>query len=205
MSSPTQTPPSPEIGFDPLVFWVKHQQKIFLFVGLFVAALAIYFLTQVMQSRRMTAASQALAAATTPDNWRQVIKDYEGTAAGGNAHLLLADQLRKENKLDEAVSILRAFVDSYPNHPLLSGGLTSLAATLEEQGKTDEALDIYQKVSTTYSTSFSTPIALLAQARISKTQNKIDEAKRLYDQVINQFPETPFAQQAQRDSGLLKK
>jgi TolA-binding protein len=206
MPSPTQTTtPTPETGFDPLAFWILHRQKIVLFVGVFVAALAIYFISEVLAARKRDASAQMLAEAKDADGWRKVIAEYAGTAAAGDAHLLLADQLRKDGKLDESAATLRQFIERYPEHPLLSGAWTSLGATLEAQGKADEALSIYQKVSTTFATSFSVPVALLSQARIFKQKEKADEAKRLYDQVINQYPETIFAQLAMRETQQMKK
>lgn len=193
------------MGFDPLVFWVQHRQKVVAFAGLFAAALLIYFASEFLRTKKLAAAGRALAEAKDDASLRQVATSYAGTAAAGNADLLLADNLRKASKLDEAVTTLRAFIDKYPDHPLISGGWTSLAATQEMQGKQDEALSTYQKVSTTFATSFSAPVALLGQARIFKEKGKTDEARRLFDQVINQFPDSMFSQQAARESQQLKK
>lgn len=208
MSSPAETspaPPAPPSGFDPLVFWLKHQQMVTLFAGLFAAAVLIYFASEYLRTRKLDAAGHALAEAKDDASLRKVIGDYAGTAAAGNAHLLLAEKLRKDGKVDEAVTTLRSLIDKYPDHPLISGAWTSLAATLEAQGKQDEALSTYQKVSTTFATSFSAPVALLGQARIFKEKGKTDEARRLFEQVINQYPESMFAQQAMRESQQLKK
>jgi TolA-binding protein len=208
MSSPTQTSPAtpaPPTGFDPLVFWVQHRQKILAFTGLFVAALMIYFVSELARTRKLDAAAKALAEAKDDASLRKVIGDYSGTAAAGNAYLLLAENLRKAGKPDEAATALRTFIDKYPAHPLISGAWTSLAATQEAQGKQDEALATYQKVSTTFATSFSAPVALLGQARIFKEKGKTDDARRLFEQVINQYPESTFAQQAMRESQQLKK
>ena len=205
MSSPAPIASPPEAGFDPLVFWVQHRQKVVLFAVLFAAALAIYFVSEFLQTRKRQHSAQALAQAADAAGWRKVMADFSGTAAAGDAHLLLAEQLRKEGKLDEAVTTLRSFIDQYPQHPLLSGGWTSLAATLEAQGKADEALSTYQKVSASHATSFSAPVALLAQGRIYKEKGKADEARRIFEQVTTQFPETAFAQLATRESSQLKK
>ena len=208
MSSPVQTSPAtpaPPTGFDPLVFWVQHRQKVIAFAGLFAAALMIYFVAEFTRTRKLDAAASALAAAKDDAGLRKVINDYTGTAAAGNACLLLAENLRKGGKADEAVTTLRTFIDKYPDHPLISGAWTSLAATQEAQGKQDEALSTYQKVSTSFATSFSAPVALLGQARIFKEKGKADEARRLFEQVINQYPESMFAQQAMRESHQLKK
>lgn len=208
MTSPAETspaPPAPPAGFDPLVFWVQHRQKVTLFAGLFFAAALIYFASEFMRTRKLDAAGRALAEAKEEAALRKVISDYAGTAAAGDAHLLLAEKLRKAGKADEAVTTLRALIDKYPDYPLISGAWTSLAATLESQGKQDEALSTYQKVSTSFTTSFSAPIALLGQARIFKEKGKVDDARRLFDQVINQYPESMFGQQAMRESQQLKK
>ncbi|MGB8168536.1 MAG: tetratricopeptide repeat protein [Chthoniobacteraceae bacterium] len=208
MSSPAQTspaPPAPPTDFDPLVFWVQHRQKVTIFAGLFVAALLIYFASEYVRLKRLDSSSRALAEAKDDEGFRKVISDYSGTAAAGNAYLLLADKLRKEGKTDEAVTTLRTFIDKYSDHPLISGAWTSLAATQEAQGKPDEALSTYQKVSTTFATSFSAPVALLGQARIFKEKGKMDDARRLFEQVINQYPDSMFAQQAMQESQHLKK
>lgn len=205
MPSPTPTTPPPETGFDPLVFWIQHRQKIVLFAGIFVAALAIYFISEIAATKKRESSARMLAEAKDAEGWRKVSARYAGTAAGGNALLLLGEQLRKEGKFDESAATLRQFIDQYSDHPLISGGWTSLAATLEAQGKADEALSTYQKVSTTFATSFSAPVALLGQARIFQEKGKTDEARRLYDQVINQYQESIFAQLAMRENQGLKK
>jgi TolA-binding protein len=208
MSSPAETSsgtPAPPTGFDPLVFWVQHRQKVFLFAGLFVTALLIYFVSEFARTKKLESAARALAEAKDEASLHKVTGDFAGTAAAGDAYLLLAESLRKEGKADEAVTTLRTFIDKYPDHPLISGAWTSLAATQEAQGKMDEALSTYQKVSTTFATSFSAPVALLGQARIFKEKGKTDEARRLFEQVINQYPESMFAQQAMRESQQLKK
>lgn len=208
MSSPTETspaPPAPPAGFDPLVFWVQHRQKVLLFAGLFVVALMIYFISEFARTKKLESGARALAEAKDDASLRKVASDYSGTAAAGDAYLLLAENLRKEGKGEEAATALRAMIDKYPDHPLISGAWTSLAATQEALGKQDEALSTYQKVSTTFATSFSAPVALLGQARIFKEKGKTDEARRLFEQLINQYPESMFAQQATRESQQLKK
>jgi predicted negative regulator of RcsB-dependent stress response len=208
MSSPAETSsasPAQPAGFDPLVFWVQHRQKVMIFTGIFLVALLIYFVSEFAQMKKLERGGRALSEAKDDAGWRKVIADFPGTAAAGDAHLLLAENLRKEGKLDEAATTLRAFIDKYPNHQLISGAWTSLAGTQEAQGKKDEALSTYQKVSTSFATSFSAPVALLGQARIFKEKGKTDEARRLYEQLINQSSDSLFARQAMQESQQLKK
>ena len=203
--SPTPTTTPAETGFDPLVFWIQHRSKILLLSGLFAVALAVFATSEYIRRRTNTGAQELFAAAKTPEDFRKVMAEYSGTVAAGNAHLMLAEKLRQEGKLDESTATLRAFTEKYPKHPLLSGAWTSIAANLEAQGKMDEALSTYQKVSTAYANTFSAPAALMAQARLLEAKGKAEEARRIYEQVMTQYQENAAAQQAAQEIRRLKK
>lgn len=203
--SPTPTTTPAETGFDPLVFWIQHRNKILLLSGLFAIALAAFALSEYVRQRTNASAQELFAAAKTPEGFRKVITEYSGTVAAGNAHLMLAEKLRQEDKLDESTTTLRTFLEKYPTHPLLSGAWTSIAANLEAQGKTEEALGTYQKVSTSYANTFSAPAALMAQARLLEAKGKTEEARRIYEQIMTQYQENVAAQQAAQEIRRLKK
>jgi len=205
MPSPVETTTPPEPGFDPLVFWIQNRSKILLFSGLLVVALATWGISEWTRLRKLTGAQQLFTAAKSADDYRKVIAEYPGTLAAGSAHLLLAEQLRKDGKLDESSALLRTFTEKYPEHSLLSGAWTSLAANQEALGKADEALATYQKVSTSYAGSFSAPVALMAQARLLKSAGKTEEAARIYEQVTTRYPDNIVAQQAAQENRQLKK
>lgn len=205
MPSPTATTPPADTGFDPLVFWIQHQRKIVLLVGLFVVALVVYGISEFFRYKTNSASQALLATANSTDSLRKVITDYPRTVAAGDAHLLLAGKLRDEGKFDDSTTTLRTFIEKFPEHPLISGAWTSIAANQESQGKPDEALATYQKVSTGYANSFSAPAALMAQARILASKDKTDEARRIYEQVMTQYQDNLFAQQAAQEIRRLKK
>jgi TolA-binding protein len=205
MPSTTTTTPPVDTGFDPLVFWFHHRSKILLVTGLIVVGLAAYGLSEYLKMKRTAAAGALLANSHTVEDYRKVIADYGGSAAAGDAYLLLAAKLRAEGKLDESSTTLHTFIDKYPEHPMISGAWTSLAANLEAQGKVDEALATYQKVSTSFANSFSAPLALMAQARILVQKGKIEDARRIYEQVIAQYQANFAAQQAAEEVRKLKK
>jgi len=205
MSSPTTTTPPADTGFDPLVFWIQHKTKIVLLAVLLAVGLATFALSEYVRTKNGAAAQELFAKANSAESFRKVITDYPGTAAAGNAHLMLAEKLREEGKFDEATATLRAFLEKYPEHQLISGAWTSIAANLEAQGKVDEALATYQKVTTAYANSFSAPAALLAQARLHAAKGKPEEARRLYEQVMTQYQDNIAAQQATQEIRRLKK
>lgn len=205
MPSPTPSAPTADPGFDPLVFWIKHQSKILLLLGLFVVALGGYAISEFVRNKHAAAAQTALANAKSADDYRKVIADYSGSMPAGDAYLLLAEKLRAEGKLDESSTTLHTFIDKYASHPLISGAWTSLATNLEQQGKVDEALGIYQKVSTNYANTFSAPLALLSQARLLNQKGKTEDARRIYEQVVAQYQDNFAAQQASMELRKLKK
>lgn len=205
MPSPTTPAPTADPGFDPLVFWIKHQSKVLLLLGVFVVALGAYALSELIRDKRAASAQAALANAKTPDDYRKVISDFSGSNPAGDAYLLLADKLRADGKLDDSSAALHTFIDKYPSHPLISGAWTSLAANLEQQGKVDEALSTYQKVSTNYANTFSAPLALLSQARLLAQKGKTEDARRIYEQVMAQYQDNIAGQQASMELRKLKK
>jgi TolA-binding protein len=200
MPRPADTPQSAaaaaETGFDPMVFWLQHRTKIILLVGLVVLGAAVYGITEWARIQKQEGSSRLLAEAKSVEDYRKVIADYPGTAAAGDAYILLGAKLRDEGKYDESTTALKTFAEQYPKHELLSGAWTSIAANLEAQGKADEALATYQRVSTSYATSFSAPLALMNQARILQAQGKTEEARKIYEQVVSRYPDNPVSQQA---------
>ncbi len=193
-----------EAGFDPLFFWDRYRQIILLAGGVILLGLVGFGIYEFTQSQRVTAAGVALAGATTEADYRQVIDQYPGTIAAGNAYLYLASALREERKYDDALRTLDEFMAKYPAHPLVAAADLSYGETLEEQGKKDDAIAKYEEVAAKYPDSFSAPLAIIAEANIDKAQGKTEDARRLYENLMAQFPDSAFAQQAMAEMHLLR-
>ena len=204
MSTPAEELPI-HTGFDLFAFWDEYQSKIILAAVMLVVVVGGFMAYQVASTRKIVNAQAALAQAVSVEQLQAVVKDYSGTAAAGNASLLLAGKLRDEKKYDEALAVLREFVDKNPAHPLAGGGLLSIGATLEAQGKVDEALQTYQSIGTKYNDSYSAPLALLAQANIQRAKGKNAEARLSYESIVSLYPESMLAQQAMQEMKMLRK
>src|SRR5689334_11549877 len=128
MANPADTTPhsTDDQGFDLMVFWIRHKTSILLFAGLLIVALMIYGIYEFTQTRTHNAAAAVFANAKTADDYRKLISEYPDTAASANAHLLLAEQLRKDGKLDDSNQVLRDFISRFPESQLISGAYTSL-------------------------------------------------------------------------------
>ena len=206
-ASEPETPEEEEVidtGFDFLLFWDQHRQSILMAGGAILLVLVFIGIYLHNQSARVAAAGTALAQAASEDDYRQVIANYPGTVAGGDAALFLAARLRSEAKYDEALQVLQDFLDKYPTHPLAHAGDLSYAETLEAQGKLDEAIARYEEVAAKYPESYSAPAAVIAEANILSTQGKTDQARRLYENFVAQFPDSIFSQEAMTEMHLLR-
>lgn len=205
MSSPYDSETIPQSGFDPVVFWIQHKNKILMYAALFVVASIAFVLYQVTTRRKMEEAQQIFAKATTTDDYRQIVEKYPHSVVGGNATLLLAGKLRDAKKYDDAITVLRKMINDYPGYPLIDGAWLSLGATLQAQGKSDEALSTYQQVVTQFATHYSAPQALYTEGVIQKSRGKIDEAKRIFENLKAQFPDSIFAANAMQELQELQK
>jgi TolA-binding protein len=203
MPNPTET--APDTGFDPVLFWQLHKTKIIIYAVLILAGLAVFAAYQLTTEKTKADARRAFADAKSGEKYREVAKKYPGTVAAGNAQLLLAEQLRKDRKYDDAIATLRDFIKASPQHPLASSAWLSLGETLEAAGNTDEALDTYQQTASKFPESYAAPIAAMARADLLKGKGKPEEAKQSYENIVSQFPESMFANEAKERLRLLPK
>ena len=104
--------------FDLLAFWIQYRKLIIRLVTMVLLAVATWGAYEFMQYRKRAGSEEALATAKSSEDLRKVVGDWEGTPAAGTAYLRLADELRKENKPEEAAKALKEFTEKYPQHPL---------------------------------------------------------------------------------------
>lgn len=205
MTTPSDQVIIPTPGFDPIVFWMQHKAKIIAYAVLIIAAIGGFAAYQISVQNKIAAGRDALAQASTADDYRAVIQNYPGSVVAGNATLLLSEKLRDEKKYDDAVTALQAMINNQPEHPLIDAAWLSLASTYVAQEKQDLALNTYQQIVTKYADRFSAPQALLGIADIQAAKGNIEDAKRSYQNVKSQFPDSEFANEALRKLQLLKK
>jgi TolA-binding protein len=204
MSTPAETTPTQDPGFDPLAFWIENKSKVKLLATVAAVGLLGSGIYQYAEYHSRQTAAAAFGAAKSPEDFKKVIREFPNSPVSGNAMLLLAEALRKEGKLDDALTTLRQFTSVHQSHTMISGAWNSIALILELQGKKEEALSAYQKITTAYPSSFAAPMALLGRARISAAKGENDQAKLLFEQVVSQFAQSRFAQQALEELQKLK-
>ena len=169
-----------------------------------VLGLALWAVYLYAESRKKEGSESALASAKNADELRKVTTEWTGTPAAATAQYRLADELRKENKLDEAAKEYTAFAKNNPAHPLLVSSIAALGLTLETAGKTPEALATYQRIQSSYPKSGHLPLALISIARIQAAEGKIDEATKTLDTLLQSGSSYGFRSEAQRLQAALK-
>lgn len=178
------------------IFWTKYKNKILGGLALLGVAVLLYVIFQITTMKKAMEAGDALANAKTPEELRSVISAYPGEPVAGDARIMLAEKLRKEGKLSEAVTELEAFVKEQPNHPLAPGGWLGIASMREQQDQNDAALSAYQTIASQFSDTYVGPFAWFSQAKLLARMGKVQEAKQLMEQLVVKFPGSTFSQMA---------
>jgi predicted negative regulator of RcsB-dependent stress response len=159
----------------------KNFKKLLLLFIAVVIVLAIYGFTRYLGYAAAIKAGEAFAAAKTVEDLDVVIGDHKGTTAAGNSLLQKADLLWEQNKKTTSVEVLREFVKSHSEHPLMPQALLGLATKLESLGQRGDAKPIFEKILSQYGSSDLAALAELRLGDIAWAEGKEDEAKKIYE------------------------
>lgn len=205
-AAPFERPPvePPALLLAAPVFWEKYKALILGALALVLLGLVGSATYGTLNARKLAAASVALGAAKTPEDFAKVAAEYPTTPAGANAWLLLARAQREKGDAKGAEASLRTFLEKYPQNPLAGGALLALAGELQARGDRDGALGLFQQTADRYPKSYGAPLALFGKAELLRIMGKTDEAKRTYENLIATFPNSIAAQQAQGSLRFLR-
>ncbi len=204
--SPVAVVPDPQI-IDPSLeadfFFEENKGKIFTFLVIALLTLGAWIFFQYHESQTRTEQASVFYAAKTVNDWKAIIAKYPGTIIAGNSQLLLADKLRDENKLDDALAILSDFTKNATTHPLIAQGWLSYAGTLEMKGDLPKATQTYANIALQFGTTEAAPAALSAQARLVKNAGDAKKSREIYENIVQRFPTSIEAQEAKQEIGKL--
>jgi predicted negative regulator of RcsB-dependent stress response len=201
---PTAPPQSRDVALETRVFWERFQQPIIVAFSVVLLAVIAFTGYRFYSDRRAAAASAALAAAKTAQEYEQVITGYSNTTAAADAYIFLAEAQRKEKKFAEANKTLESFIAKYPQHELVSTAKLAMAANLESMSKMDEALALYQQIASAYSNTYAAPLAMLSQVYILKAKDRNEDARRICETILTQYRTSFWASEAMQQLRLLK-
>lgn len=164
------------------VFLERNQKLLtFLAIAVFLGVLGYVGYTS-YDDYAKSRAGKALLEADTAAELKSVVKDFGNTASAGSADLLLAD-LKSQESSQEAVALLRHFVERYPQHPAIPSATTNLGLRLLNEGKWDAAKAELQSVLDMEQAEFIIPLVQIALGDIAKQQNDLPAARQWYTKV----------------------
>jgi len=134
------------------------------------------------------------------DELAEVADRYSGTVAGNDALLFKAQTLRMaDNK--EAALAYDTYIKKGRKGPFLyPAALAGKAACLEDEGNYEEAAETYLKAAATNRNLFAVPSFYIDAARCYRLAGQNDLAKENAQYVLDNYPDTPFAQEAEKES-----
>lgn len=186
-------------------FWEENKGKILAVLAIILVALIVSGIYRYSVAHTKAEAAAAFDAAKSKEELQAIVTKYPGTSVAGNARILLADKLRTEGKLDEALKALGDFTSQQPDHPLVADAWISYAATLEIKNDLAKASETYATIAAKYPASQAAPAALSAQARLAKAAGDNKKARDLYENLVQRFPASYWAQEAQQQIDRLPK
>jgi TolA-binding protein len=106
--------------------------------------------------------------------------------------------LKDLGRHDEALAALAPLASSADDPFLSSSAKMQQAQVSEAKGDLSGAAEAYAGLAAAAPARFPVEMALMAQARVLEAQGKAEEARALYRRVTQEYPESPYAEDAGR-------
>ncbi len=204
---PETSTPLAEISQGPSAFeqFLDRNQKnlIILTILLVIGGAATVVYRGIEKSRQETAGADLNKAADLPA-LQAVVKDHPDTHAAGSAMILLADRQWSEGQQDAAITTLRDFIAANSGHPAFATARASLGSKLMAQGKAADATALFQEIADDPKARFIAPYALISLGDLAKAAGDFEKAETSYSRVKKDFPESGFADTANKRIATLK-
>jgi TolA-binding protein len=185
-------------------FLDRNQKGIVVFAILLAIAAVGAVIYRGIETSHQQSAGAALTKAEDLTAFKAVVDGQAGTTAAGSASVLLANSQWLAGKHDEAIATLQKFIAASPRHPAIPSAKANLGSKLMAQGKSGDAVKIFSDLASDPEARFIAPFALICLGDISKAAGDLDKAETSYTKAKTDFPESSFAETANRRLATLK-
>ncbi|NQX00291.1 tetratricopeptide repeat protein [bacterium] len=185
-------------------FLDRNQKGIIVFAILLALGAVVAVIYRGVETSRQQTAGAALTQAEDLASLQAVVDGHADTTAAGSAMVLLANSQWTAGKQDEAVATLQKFLTNFPSHPALPAAKASLASKLMQQGKSGDAAKIFEELASDPTARFIAPYSLISLGDIAKAAGDLAKAEPLYNRVKTDFPDSSFADTANKRIATLK-
>ncbi len=185
-------------------FLDRNQKGIVVFAILLALAAVATVVYRGIETSRQQTAGAALNKAEDLTALKAVVDQHADTIAAGSAMVLLANNQWSAGKQDDAIATLQKFIASSPDHPAIPTAKANLGSKLMVQGKSGDAAKLFEDLASDPEARFIAPFALISLGDIAKTAGDLEKAEASYTKAKTAFPESSFAETANRRLAILK-
>ncbi len=141
-------------------------------------------------------------AAAAEAMFRDVQKKYSGTDASDVANLYLARIAASKNDTATARKLLQDFIAEHPEHLLVGAARYSLYELRINNGEAAQvASELTQELSKTENQVLPGDTMLMLLAHAYEVEGNAEKTKETYRRIITEYPDSPYAVDAQRRVG----
>jgi outer membrane protein assembly factor BamD (BamD/ComL family) len=148
-------------------------------------------------------ATEAARQARARELFQEVHDDFGGTDAGDVAGLYLAQIAAQEGQLDRARELWTAFVDEHGDHALAGEARLNLIGLDRQQGQGDELATRLRAMLEEAEPPLPKDILLHELGLTLEQLNRTQEAVQVYQQILDDYPQSPYRQDAQQKVSAL--
>ena len=135
--------------------------------------------------------------------FQDVANTYGSSKSGIAARYHAAETLFSLGRLNEAHTEYQAVIDKGGSTIYASMAKLGLASTMLAEGQTDQAIKAYQDLAAVRDGDVPVDGVLMQLAKAYEKTGKKAEARTTYKRVVDEFPDSPYAQSARQQMTLL--
>jgi tetratricopeptide (TPR) repeat protein len=148
-------------------------------------------------------ATEAARQARAKELFEEVHDDFGGTDAGDVAGLYLAQIAAQEGQLDRARELWTAFVGEHGDHALAGEARLNLIGLDRQQGKGEELATRLRGMLEEAEPPLPRDVLLHELGLTLEQLNRTQEAVQVYQQILDDYPQSPYRQDAQQRMSAL--
>ena len=180
-----------------LVFFKKYAKPAAIAIGLICAFVLIDRSLKFTRFKKEAKADAALMSAFDVQALQAVVDDYASTPSGPLALMELAKEQFNAGQIDTAEALYVRFTHEYEGHELASQAALNLITCKMAKGQYADAHRLYGEFSQAHADSYLIPSARMGQAYCLESLGQLDEAQMAYEDVIGNYPNTVWANEAE--------
>ncbi len=149
--------------------------------------------------------TEAARRAKAKELFTQLDDRYGSSKTGRVAKLYLAQIALAENDKEKAKQLWQSFLDAEPDGAFSAAARVNLYKLDREQGRAGEVADELKKMLEQADKPLPADLILYELALSYDALGKGDDAKATYRRIVDEYPQSPYVADAQREAGLTPK